>query len=154
MKPRRLTFAACAGQELAPAELRKLLVTGTQRAAQEQRLRHASVLIRDEHRVVAAAVCSRHGEDLRVDELGIITRGAHDELADQVIDMFETAAIAGGFSRLVLCSTAGELRRALRLLGYIPQTQARRLCFFRRMNTVDHSGGEVTSDNGRATRES
>ena len=154
MKPRRLTFAACAGQELAPGELRPLLVTGAQRAAQEQRLRHASVLIRDEHRIVAAAVCSRHGEDLRVDELGIIARGAHDELADQVIDMFETAAIAGGFSRLVLCSTAGELRRALRLLGYIPQTQARRLCFFRRMNTVVPFDGGVSNHDRPLKRES
>ena len=130
-----LTFAGSSGH-LAVDDLRPLLVTGAQRVAQERRLRNASIVIRDDRRIVAAAVCRSHGDDLRVEEVAIATSQMHDDLADQVIDMLETAALAGGYSRLVVCSTAGELRRALRLLGYVPQTRARRLCFVRRLETM------------------
>ena len=125
MKP-DLTFSAVSGS-LGSAQIRGLVVSGAWRTAQERALQNSSIVISRGEDLVAAAVCRPAGADLRIEEIGI--RDAEEDLPDQLIDMLETIALAGGYARLIVSSSSGSVRRALRLLGYTPQTEGRRLCF-------------------------
>ena len=125
MKP-HLTFNAVSGS-LGSEQMRGLVVSGAWRAAQERALQNASIVISRGEDLVAAAVYRPAGADLRIEEVGI--KDAEEDLPDQLIDMLETIALAGGYTRLVVSSSSGSVRRALRLLGYTPQMEGRRLCF-------------------------
>ena len=133
----RLSIEGTRGKPVKPSVLEPLLVCGLERDAQAERLAQASLLLSSDDRLIAAAVCRQTAREMRVDELGMIRANGDDEMADLVIDALETAALAGGSERLVVFSASRPIRRALRLLGYVPQTVGQRLGFVRHMHAVE-----------------
>ena len=125
----RVLLEGTRGRALAPSVLEPLLVCGSDRDVQADRLRHATLLLRSGDTVIAAAVCRQIGRELRIEELGMVRANGDDELADVVLDALETAALVAGNERLVVFSASRPLRRAMRLLGYVPQTVGQRLGF-------------------------
>ena len=128
----RLVVEGTRGRGLTPALLEPLLVAGADRESQADRLRQATLVMRHEQTVIAAALCRQLGPELRVEELGMVRAHGDDEMADVVLDALETAALAAGCDRLVVFSASRPLRRAMRLVGYVPQTVGNRLGFVSR----------------------
>lgn len=131
----RVAIEGTRNRALAPAALEPLLVCGADREAQAERLRHATLVLRTDEGVIAAAVCRHMPRELRIEELGMIRANGDDELADVVLDALETAALVAGSERMVIFSTSRPLRRAMRLLGYVPQTVGQRLGFVHNVQT-------------------
>ena len=67
----------------------------------------------------------------------MVRANGDDEMADVVLDALETAALVAGSERLVVFSASRPLRRAMRLLGYVPQTVGQRLGFVHHVQTTD-----------------
>ena len=133
----RVALEGTRGRMLAPAVLEPLLVCGADRDAQHERLRQATLVVRDGESVIAAAVCRQSCREFRIEELGMIRANGDDEMADVVLDALETAALVAGSERLVVFSASRPLRRAMRLLGYVPQTVGQRLGFVHHVQTAD-----------------
>ena len=133
----RVALEGTRGRALAPPVLEPLLVCGADRDAQAERLRQATLVIRDGDEVIAAAVCRLAARELRVEELGMVRANGDDEMADVVLDALETAALVAGSERLVVFSASRPLRRAMRLLGYVPQTVGQRLGFVHHVQTTE-----------------
>jgi hypothetical protein len=133
----RLAIEGTRGRTVPAAALDPLLVCGADREAQAERLQHATIVLRSEDAVIAAAVCRQQGREMRVDELGMVRANGDDEMADVVLDALETAALVAGTERLVVFSASRPLRRAMRLLGYVPQTVGQRLGFVHHVQTAD-----------------
>lgn len=133
----RVAIEGTRGRTLAPGILDPLLVCGADRDAQAERLRQATLVIRTDEAIIAAAVCRQTARELRVEELGMVRAHGDDEMADVVLDALETAALVAGSERLVVFSASRPLRRAMRLLGYVPQTVGQRLGFVHHVQTAE-----------------
>ena len=136
---------AGAREQLPISTLRPLLVSGAHRAPQARRLRRPSFLIRSGTRVVAAAVWRHLGNEVRIDELGLVSARDNEELPDLVVDAIETVVLAAGAERLAVFTSSQALRRALRSLGYVPLTTGRRLGFVRHVKGVPETRQLVVS---------
>jgi hypothetical protein len=132
---RTLTVEGTGSRRLVAADLEPLLAPGADGKVQASRLARVSLLVRDRGRLVGAAACRHGGADFCVDELAILPADS-DDLADDMLDLLETVAIAGGYGRIGVCSTSRSLRRAIRLLGYMPQRLGKRVCFVRILTTL------------------
>ena len=133
----RVAIEGTRGRVLAPSVLEPLLVCGADRDAQAERLRRATLVIRTDESVIAAAACRQTPRELRIEELGMVRANGDDEMADVVLDALETAALVAGSERLVVFSASRPLRRAMRLLGYVPQTVGQRLGFVHYVQTTE-----------------
>jgi hypothetical protein len=132
-----VTIEGTRGRALTPDALEPLLVYGADREAQAERLRSATLLISAGESVIAAAVCRQLPRELRVEEIGMVRAHGDDEMADVVMDALETAALVAGSERLVVFSASRPLRRAMRLLGYVPQTVGQRLGFVHHVQSTE-----------------
>jgi hypothetical protein len=122
--------------QLAGQQLEPLIVAGEEGQEQRKRLRRVSMLIRDRGFLIAAVACRRSAADLRIDEVAL-AKGAGGELPEEIVDVLETIAVVGGCERIILVSASRAIRRAVRLLGYVPQRRGKRLYFVRQVMLPD-----------------